>query len=271
MTQAQPSRSAQNVAIVRANLTRWGIANDPFAQQMLSPDRRWNAALFGVPGLRFRLPGVPGLAARTLFFDNFVTEALDDGKRQVVIVGAGYDSRAWRLARPGVTFFEIDHPATQDDKPAKAPEGGPVYVAADVTDPQLAAKLHEAGFQTDQPSAFALEGLIAYLNKDDVTALFARLADLASADSRMAVSFDNGFQNQRFFSRYARAYYKRAGEPWRFRLPSADAPSFLADTGWTISSLLAGSDLDKEHLSQTKLAGRLSALNSSSFVAVADK
>lgn len=79
-------------------------------------------------------------------------EALDDGARQVLVVGAGYDSRAWRLARPGVTYFEVDQPATQEDKRAKAPEGGPVYVSADVADAQLDEKLLEAGFQTEEPA-----------------------------------------------------------------------------------------------------------------------
>jgi methyltransferase (TIGR00027 family) len=271
MTQAKPSRSAQNVALVRAHLTRLGVVNDPYARQMLSPDRRRTAAVFQVPGVRFRLPGVPGLAARTLFFDTFVNEALDDRTRQVVIVGAGYDSRAWRLARPGVTFFEIDQPATQDDKRAKAPEGGPVYVSADVTDPQLSEKLQQAGFQADEPTAFTLEGLIAYLAKEDAAELFARLADLATTGSRMAVSFDSGFERQRVFRRFASAYYKRAGEPWRFRLQAEDAPSFLAQAGWTMSSLLTGSELNDKHLSRTELAGALSTRNTSSFVAVAKK
>lgn len=135
LAQTRVSRSAQNVALVRAHLTSLGVVNDPYARQMLSPDRRRTAAALQLPGLRLRLPGLPGLAARTLFFDTFVNEALDDGVRQVAIVGAGYDSRAWRLARPGVILFEIDQPATQEDKRTKAPEGGPVYVPADVTDP----------------------------------------------------------------------------------------------------------------------------------------
>ena len=269
MAQTGVSRSAQNVALVRAHLTWLGVVNDPYARQMLTPDRRKTATALRLPGLRrLRLPGLAGLAARTLFFDTFVNEALDGGVRQVVIVGAGYDSRAWRLARPGVTFFEIDRPATQDDKRAKAPQGGPVYVPADVTDPQLDAKLRGAGFQADGPTAFCLEGLTAYLAEEDVAALFARLADLAPTGSPLAVSFDNGFERQRSFSRFARAYYERAGEPWRFRLPSEDAASFLAESGWTMQSLLNLSDLATEHLTRTELAG---TLDTTSFVVVARK
>lgn len=269
MTRARPSTSAQNVALVRALLTRAGVVDDPYARQMLSPDRRRKAALFQLPGVRFRLPGVPGLAARTRFFDSFVDEALDGGVPQVVIVGAGYDSRAWRLARPGVTFYEVDRPATQDDKRAKAPAGGPVYIPLDVTDPHLSEALRRAGLQADRPTAFVLEGLIAYLVREDVAELLARLADFAAPGSRMAVSFDNGFEKQRRFSRYARAYYRRAGEPWRFRLAADDATSFLTDAGWTVTAVLTHRDLDREHLSRTRLAGALSRLDSTSFVAAA--
>ena len=181
MTPARPSRSAQNVALVRAHLTRLGIVDDPHARRMLSPDRRRTAAVFHLPGVRYRIVGLPGLAARTRFFDAFVDDALDEGIRQVVVVGAGYDSRAWRLARPGVTFFEVDQPATQDDKRAKAPDGGPVYVAADVTDPRLPETLRRAGLRADRPTAFTLEGLVAYMSTEEVAALFTRLADLVAA------------------------------------------------------------------------------------------
>jgi methyltransferase (TIGR00027 family) len=269
MAQTGVSRSAQNVALVRTHLTWLGVVNDPYARQMLTPDRRRTAAALRLPGLRrLRLPGLAGLAARTLFFDSFVNEALDDGVRQVVIVGAGYDSRAWRLARPGVTFFEIEDRPPRTTSARRPPQGGPVYIPADVTDPQPDAKLREAGFRADEPTAFSLEGLTAYLAEEDVAALFARLADLAPTGSALAVSFDNGFERQRSFSRFARAYYKRAREPWRFRLQSEDAASFLAESGWTMQSLVNLSDLANEHLTRTELAG---TLNTTSFVVVARK
>jgi methyltransferase (TIGR00027 family) len=270
MRQTTVSRSAQNVALARAHLTWMGIVDDPYAWQMLSPDRRRIAAALRLPGLRLlgRHPTFPGLARRTLFFDRFVGEALDNGMRQVVIVAAGYDSRAWRLARPGVTFFEIDQPTTQQDKRARAPEGGPVYVPADVTDPELDDKLLQAGFQTEEPTAFTVEGLTIYLTAETVAELFATLAGLAASGSRMAVSFASGFERQRITRWASRAYYRRSGEHWRFRLPAQDAASFFAKAGWTIDSLLTASDLDKEHLSGTKLAG---STNTTAYAVIAAK
>ncbi len=56
------------------------------------------------------------IAARTPFFDDVTLAAIDAGVTQVVILGAGYDGRALRFAHPNVRFFEVDHPATQEDK-----------------------------------------------------------------------------------------------------------------------------------------------------------
>jgi methyltransferase (TIGR00027 family) len=170
------------------------------------------------------------------------------------------------MARPGVTFFEVDLPATQEDKRAKAPEGGPVYVPADVTDPRLVERLVDAGFQPDEPTAFIVEGLTIYLTREAVSELFTRLAGLGAAGSRLAVSFESGFDRQRVLRLVTRLYYRRAGETLRFRLPADDAPAFLPEAGWTVHTLLTGSDLDEEHLSATVLAG---TLDTSSFVVVA--
>jgi methyltransferase (TIGR00027 family) len=256
------------VALARAHLTWLGVVNDAYAQQMLPPNRRRVAAALRLPGLRRlgRHPTFPYLAARTLFFDRFVGDALHDGLRQVVVIAAGYDSRSWRMASAGVTFFEVDQPATQADKRAKAPEGGPVYVTADVTDPRLADELVEAGFRSQEPTAFTVEGLTAYLTEDDVTELLARLADLGPTGSRLAVSFESGFERQPITRLLSTAYYRRGGEQWRFRLRSEDAPSFVPKTGWTIDNLLTAPQLASEHLRGTKLEG---PLNSSSFVVVA--
>ena len=92
-----------NVALARTHLTSLGVVNDPYARQMLPPNHRRVAAALQLPGLRRlgRYSTVPYLAARTLFFDTFISDALDDGLLQVVVLGAGYDSRAWRMARPG--------------------------------------------------------------------------------------------------------------------------------------------------------------------------
>jgi methyltransferase (TIGR00027 family) len=269
VTQPKVSSSAMNVALVRAHLTSLGVVDDPYARQMLPPNHRRVASALQLPGLR-RLghSSFPYLAARTMLFDEFVSDALDGGVRQVVVVGAGYDSRAWRLARPGVTFFEIDQPATQADKRTRAPDGGPVYVPADVTDPQLAEKLANAGFRPEEPTAFTVEGLVIYVAREAAADLLATLSGLGSAGSRLAVSFERGFERQPMTRRISAAYYRRAGETWRFRLRSDEASSFLSEAGWTLDRLHTPACLDHEHLSRTTLAG---TLRTSSFAVDAKK
>lgn len=247
-----------------------GVVDDPLAQQMLLPNGRRAADALRLPGLRRlgRLSTMPYLAARTLFFDRFVQDALNDGLRQVVILGAGYDSRPWRLARPDVEFYEVDRRSTQDDKRTRAPEGGPTYVPADVTDHRLAEKLVDAGFQPQEPTTITAEGLTVYLARQDSIDLFTGLAGVATAGSRLAVSFESGFERQHLTRRLMRAYYRRGGEPLRFRLQPEGAPAFFTKAGWTIESLLNSSDLDKQHLTGTTLADKL---NNSSFVATATR
>src|SRR5688572_17697920 len=99
------------VAVARAHLDRLGVVDDPLAAGMLTGRRRAVLRALGSPLLsRYgRSESFSFLAARTLFFDDAVTAALDAAIRQVVIVAAGYDSRAWRLARPSVRWFEVDH------------------------------------------------------------------------------------------------------------------------------------------------------------------
>ena len=101
------SQTAQRVAALRAEFDRPRTPDgDPDAQRSLCHGMRPSRA----PGRRRQL------LARTRFFDQAVLDALGAGVGQVVIVGAGYDDRALRFRAPGVTFFELDLPATQADK-----------------------------------------------------------------------------------------------------------------------------------------------------------
>jgi methyltransferase (TIGR00027 family) len=254
---AVASRSAVMVTLVRAHLTSIGVVDDPYAVQMLPPSGRRVAAAFRLPGLRRlarREPTQRYLGARTLVFDRFLQDALDDGIRQVVIVGAGYDSRPWRMARPGVTFYEVDQPATQAIKRSRAPEGGPVYVAADATDPRLRDLLVEAGFQPEQPSAFLLEGMVVYFGEaQPVADLLTLLAELGHGGSRLAVSFERGFDRQPALRLLAKAMYRGSGETSYFRLPVEDAPTFLNNAGWTLDRLLTSAELRDEYLAGTPM------------------
>ncbi len=168
-------------------------------------------------------------------------------------MGAGYDSRSWRMARPDVIFYEVDQPATQASKRARAPRGGPVYVSADVTDPRLGEHLVGAGFQPGQRSAFVLEGLAVYLEGQQVADLLTTLGELGHSGSRLAVSLERGFERQPVTRLVARAVYRRSGETRYFRLPVEDAPAVLDKAGWTVDRVLTAPDLRSEFLDETPM------------------
>ncbi len=87
---------------------------------------------------------------------------------QVVIGAAGYDGRAFRYAKPGVSWFELDHPSTQADKLAGlahlgVQSGHVRFVAADFASDPVAERLLDAGLDPKSPSLFLLEGVAVYL------------------------------------------------------------------------------------------------------------
>jgi methyltransferase (TIGR00027 family) len=257
MSQTAISRSASLVVLARAHLTRLGVIDDPYARRLLPVSRRRAAAALRLPVLARigRSPSFAYLAARTLFYDEFLAEALKSGIRQVVVLAAGYDSRAWRMARTDVIFFEVDLAATQADKRSRAPQEGPVYVAADVTEPSWRDQLVAAGFRTGEPTAFTAEGLTMYLTEEQVSALLCTLADLGGADSRLGVNFGVGFERKNSNrGRIGRRVMASGGEPFHFRLHSEDAADFLNSTGWKTTWMLTGPELAERYLAGTRLS-----------------
>jgi methyltransferase (TIGR00027 family) len=235
------SNTAQYVAQTRAVLHARGVIDDPYAAPMLGPSMRAVTALTRLPVLRRynESPLIAALAARTVFFDRAVTEALDAGVAQVVILGAGYDSRAWRFARPGAAFFEVDHPLTQPAKRRRAPAGGPTYVAADLTDTAaLHSALADGKFAWDRPAIFVIEGVTMYLARERVAELLRGLAMRAAPGSRLAVNFGappaTGSRGDRLRQNALRLLGAGRGEPHVFFLTRATAGPFVADTGWRV-------------------------------------
>ncbi|NVN50692.1 class I SAM-dependent methyltransferase [Mycolicibacterium hippocampi] len=131
-------------------------------------------------------------AVRTHFFDDFFAQAAQAGIRQVVILAAGLDSRAFRLTWPaGTTVFEIDQPKVLDYKSATLarhgvdPTADRREVAVDLRQDWPAA-LVDAGFDTTQPTAWLAEGLLMYLPADAQDRLFTQITELSAAGSRVA-------------------------------------------------------------------------------------
>jgi methyltransferase (TIGR00027 family) len=130
---------------------------------------------------------------QTRFFDDFFDAAGAAGIRQAVIVAAGLDSRAYRLEWPeGTKVFEVDLPKVLEFKArvlgekGAAPKAQRIDVAADLrTD--WSRPLEAAGFDTESPSAWSVEGLLPYLTDEAQHALFSRISGLSAPGSRIGI------------------------------------------------------------------------------------
>jgi methyltransferase (TIGR00027 family) len=131
--------------------------------------------------------------ARTRYFDDYIRSAADAGVRQVVILAAGLDSRAYRLPWPdGTKIFELDQPQVLAYKSYVLSQRGiragaeRREVAVDLREDWPAA-LRSSGFDPAQPSAWIAEGLLIYLPADAQDQLFTGIDSLAAPGSYVAV------------------------------------------------------------------------------------
>jgi len=230
-----PSVTARRVAAHRLGFDRAAADyGDPAADQALAADV---AAGHVAPASRMH----DYLAARTAFFDRSVVASIDRGVRQVVVGAAGYDGRAFRYAKPGVRWFEVDHPATQRDKLARLERLGldasyVRFVEADFTRDPVADRLRAAGFRRDVVSLFLLEGIAVYLEPAVLEAVLGQFREVAAPGSRLAISVSLS----RAHDDGARVRFQAAvaalGEPARSVFEADEAEALLARTGWQITA-----------------------------------
>lgn len=136
-----------------------------------------------------------GMAVRTRFYDQHFVDATRHGIRQVVILAAGLDARAYRLPWPaGTVVYEVDMPQVIDFKTSTLRDLGAEAtaerrtVAIDLRD-DWPARLRAAGFNPTAATAWSAEGLLVYLRPDAQDALFDRITELSAAGSQLAAEF----------------------------------------------------------------------------------
>ena len=164
------------------------------------------------------------VAVRTRFLDELVNEAVAHGVRQAVIVGAGLDARAYRLALPrDLTVFEVDHEEVISLKQRLLDElelmsscRRRVVVADLVTDDWLQL-LTDTGWTPSQPTVWVAEGLLVYLNHEDRTRLLTQLHAASDMGSVLGATLGTRTDN------LAHPLWHPA---------TADPEQWFADCGW---------------------------------------
>ncbi len=171
------------------------LVSDEYAKVFIAASQDpYLAGALANPGCSDDETAFPRLyGVQTRFFDDFFGSAGDAGIRQAVIVAAGLDSRAYRLEWPdGTSVFEIDLPKVLDFKArvlgehGAVPKATRVEVAADLrTD--WSRPLEAAGFDTEGPSAWSVEGILPYLTDEAQNTLFTRISGLSAPGSQIAI------------------------------------------------------------------------------------
>lgn len=196
-------------------------------------------------------------AVRTHFFDEYFTEAAAAGIRQVVLLAAGLDSRAYRLDWPaGVIVYEIDLPKVLDYKTetlaghGAAPKADRRPVPVDLRDDWPQA-LRDNGFDVNKPTAWLAEGLLPFLPATAQEAMFASIDALSGPGSRVAVeNFGvDGDKRREAEQRWQELRAKRAArgldtsfnpfDLWFDDDGRPDCADWFAAHGWTVHTVNA--------------------------------
>jgi methyltransferase (TIGR00027 family) len=193
------------------------------------------------------MPGqFEGFGHRKIFVQQQVEAAIKQGARQVLIVGAGFDTLCLRLApeHSDVQFFEVDHPATSAAKArGVALEGQPanmIQIAADLGEQALSKVLSEDGrWQSSLPSVVVAEGLFQYLTEDETKGLLRDAAACTSPGSRFV--FTHAVPGR---DRLLSILTSLIAETWKSAVRSEDLPAYVEGTGWT---MISDVDADSAH------------------------
>jgi methyltransferase (TIGR00027 family) len=227
------------------------LFHDPFAAGFLGGRRKWLYQMARL-GLARRIvervldgaaPGARAAGiARTKWIDDEVTAALTDAK-QLVLLGAGFDTRAFRLpAARRASIFELDHPETSCVKQAALKKNGPLpervrFITLDFNRQSVAEVLAQAGFDKTQPACFVWEGVTNYLTAEAVDTVLHQVGKAAPGSILLFTYIDRGvIENPgRFFgARKLMARLESYGEPWTFGFCPEELSAYLAARGFQL-------------------------------------
>jgi methyltransferase (TIGR00027 family) len=247
------SKTAGNMALIRAleslKSPEKRLFTDPYARRFVSARHRALLVPAHMPAVRallesyfdWRAPGArTSGAARTRLIDDWVREALDGLVRQVVILGAGYDTRALRMRElANIPVFEVDRPAMIIRKEC-ALGGGYLRpsrirrIGVDFQKDSLENRLAEAGC-LNLRTLLIWEGVTNYLDFRSVEAVFDFFARELSVGSRIIFTYVHAdVLNRRFIApgvSRLRSALSAYGEPWTFGFVPEKVPAYLAKKG----------------------------------------
>ena len=196
---------------------------------------------------------------RTRRIDELLRQSGKGGIRQVVILGAGFDSRAYRLkdVLQPCQVYEVDHPSAQAYKETRVREiiratpKNVVYVPIDFTKEDLRIVLAKAGYRPDKPAFFLWEGVTYYLPREAIESTLRFVGENTEPKSEIVLDYvlaralaaDQKDVRLRGILQNAAAW----GEPRLSGWPLNDSDDFLADLGLKVKSDVGKEEIEKHY------------------------
>ncbi len=276
-SEKQPSTSAYNVALCRALAAHDPRAEmrgaDNLAEIFLPEDSRQSLKNMAIrPAILQKLAAVsPGgyeyFFARTHYFDDAVEQALQDNIPQIVLLGAGYDTRAYRFQEMihNTQLFELDSAATQHHKRSLLEAAGVTvpsqvhFLSVDFTRNDLGEVLAGAGYDRAKRTLFLWEGVTYYLPPASVDEVLAFIRQNSPVGSLLY--FDYMVRNlDGYGSKQARDAMQvmYTQEPLQFDLDRQQIVTFMAARGFTFVEQITSIEMEKRYLTLNngELAGK---------------
>jgi methyltransferase (TIGR00027 family) len=246
---------ALQIAGVRAGETQLPenerVFEDPYAQYFFPQEIReqfQGAASARAERDKYEqlMPGMNGaIVARIRFIDECLVKSLREGLKQMVVIGAGYDTRAYRIkgVSEALKVFEVDHPETQAFKKAtmrsifetlpKHVAYVPVVFGQDRLDQKLIAQGYDPGLKT----LFIVEGLLMYIPPPAVDLLLSFIAHMSGPGSALVGDyFDIAVvegTSPRQEAQVLRQFVEAEGAPLQFGIPEQEVEAFFRDRGFS--------------------------------------
>jgi len=265
-----PSKMAEGIAMQRFAESSKDederICYDPYAIHFINPEivefgiKHPEEAKAKIEAMENQLPGLSSsIIARVRYFDDIVKESIGDGLQQLVILGAGYDTRSYRIEGldEKVKVFEVDHPNTQNFKKEKIIEifrslpDHVTYVPIDFETQKLGQMLFENGYNESLKTLFIMEGLIMYIPPEAVDETLNFIVNKSGKDSQIIFDYypESVVDGTTALAvgQNIRNFLIQMGEPLQFGIKEGTIGKFLSSYGFSKINDVTSTDYKKAY------------------------
>lgn len=244
------------------------IGSDCLAESFISPSHRFLVKFGFVRKLgikksrKFTPGGFEYVLARTAFFDHQLLSALEKGTKQLVILGAGFDTRAHRFAKQcsGCRIIELDIATTQNRKKKCLQQAGITipknltFASINFNLESLPDVLRQAGYDNELKTLFLWEGVSMYLGKAAVDATLQFVSACKNRESLLVFDYIATVPNSDVDKYYGVQTWRetwakyRQAEPFKFTIDDTQVASYMNEMGLRIKAHLNEQEIEEHYL-----------------------